>query len=120
MKSTFYKIIALILACLMLIPFSGCTNDSGKDDPEVTGDISGNIGYTPALSAFVRDAINNSEIVKAQKDSKIDVFTGFAFPEKEEGVRVSDEAYARSLEIKDHLNVQIVSTDGGSFTENAD
>lgn len=50
--------------------------------------IPGSIGYTHELSEYVVNAINDSEIVKAQKEHEdIDVFTGIPFSTGEEELK---------------------------------
>ncbi|MBE6888974.1 MAG: ABC transporter ATP-binding protein/permease [Ruminococcaceae bacterium] len=46
-----------------------------------TANQSGGIGYTHALTEFMIDRVNDSEIVKQQKENElVDVFTGVEFP----------------------------------------
>jgi len=52
--------------------------------------ITGAIGYLRTLSQRVANEINSSEIIKAQKDSKIDVLTGFEFYDKNKGKNSGD------------------------------
>ncbi len=54
-------------------------------DSLVNSTNSGGIGYTHALTEFMIDKANNSELVKLQKENPdIDVFTGIEFPKKDE------------------------------------
>ncbi|MCH5204827.1 MAG: ABC transporter ATP-binding protein/permease [Oscillospiraceae bacterium] len=54
-------------------------------DSLINSSNSGSIGYTHALTEFMIDRANNSELVKLQKENpEIDVFTGIEFPEKDE------------------------------------
>ena len=53
---------------------------------------SGGIGYTHALTEYMIDSINNSEIVKQQRDNPtIDVFTGVEFPVEDENETALDK-----------------------------
>lgn len=48
---------------------------------------SGGIGYTHALTEFMIDRVNSSEIVKAQRDNDtIDIFTGVEFPVEDDSM----------------------------------
>ncbi len=59
---------------------------------------SGGIGYTHALTEYMINAVNNSDIVKEQQDNPdVDVFTGIEFPkadEEEEQAMSEEEAMA--------------------------
>ncbi len=55
------------------------------DDSLLNSSASGGIGYTHALTEFMIDRVNNSELVKLQKENpKVDVFTGIEFPDDSE------------------------------------
>lgn len=70
-------------------------------DDSVTGSASGAVGYTSALTEYVIEKINSSEIVKAQLENpETDVFTGIEFDagEDEKEITMADvEAYISSL-----------------------
>ncbi len=54
-------------------------------EDSVSGNISGAVGYTPALTEYVIDQVNRSEIVKQQQENPdIDIFTGISFPSEDE------------------------------------
>lgn len=62
-------------------------------EESVAGNISGAIGYTPALTSYVIEQVNRTEIVKQQLESPdVDIFTGIAFPDED------DEIYQFSME----------------------
>lgn len=64
-------------------------------DGAVSTSINGAIGYTHELTEYVINEVNNSEIVKQQKDNpEIDVFTGFAFDYEEAQQPTDMGAYA--------------------------
>lgn len=68
---------------------------------EVSSDISGTIGYTRALSEYIADKVNNSEIVKQQeKNEEYDVFTGLPFEGTEAGDKAEADAKAAEEEKK--------------------
>ncbi|MGN0688523.1 MAG: ATP-binding cassette domain-containing protein [Oscillospiraceae bacterium] len=63
-----------------------------------TADQSGGIGYTHALTEFMIDRINSSEIVKQQRDNPaVDVFTGVEFP-------IADELRTTLEQITEYVN----------------
>lgn len=54
-------------------------------DSLISSTNSGGIGYTHALTEYMIDKTNSSELVKAQKENPdVDVFTGIEFPKAEE------------------------------------
>ena len=54
-------------------------------DSLISSTNSGGIGYTHALTEYMIDKTNSSELVKAQKEnSDVDVFTGIEFPKADE------------------------------------
>ncbi len=64
------------------------------DDSLLNSSNSGGIGYTHALTEFMIDRVNNSELVKLQKENPdVDIFTGIEFPDdsKEEKEPMSQE-----------------------------
>lgn len=55
------------------------------DDSLINSSNSGGIGYTHALTEFMINRVNDSELVKKQKENPdVDVFTGIEFPKKDE------------------------------------
>ncbi len=74
-----------------------------KQNPEATsGSITGNVGYTHALTEYVINKINETDIAKEQlKNKKINVFTGAKFVDskKADYSNLTDEqkAYIASL-----------------------
>ena len=54
-------------------------------DSLISSTNSGGIGYTQALTEYMIDRVNNSDIVKEQKENPdVDVFTGIEFPKADE------------------------------------
>ena len=54
-------------------------------DSLISSTNSGGIGYTHALTEYMIDKTNSSELVKAQKENPdVDVFTGIEFPKADE------------------------------------
>ncbi|MGN1109648.1 MAG: ATP-binding cassette domain-containing protein [Oscillospiraceae bacterium] len=54
-------------------------------DSLISSTHSGGIGYTHALTEYMIDRVNNSDIVREQKDNPdVDVFTGIEFPKADE------------------------------------
>ena len=60
-----------------------------KNEESVSTSLTGSmIGYTKQLKEYVINKINESEIVKEQKENKdINIFTGMKFPEKNENTK---------------------------------
>lgn len=55
------------------------------DDSLINSSNSGGIGYTHALTEFMINRVNDSELVKKQKENPdVDIFTGIEFPKKDE------------------------------------
>ena len=64
------------------------------------GQVSGSIGYMPSLMLHMIEKVNESEIVRAQKENpEVDVFTGITFekPEKTEVTMEVLQAYLAAL-----------------------
>ncbi len=56
-----------------------------NDDSLINSANSGGIGYTHALTEFMIDRANNSDLVKLQQENPdVDIFTGIEFPKKDE------------------------------------
>lgn len=78
--------------------------------------INGTVGYTHALSEYVVNAINDSEIVKQQlENSDVDVFTGIEFPDGEEEEKAPEytmediKAYIAKLPQEQQAQMQMYS-----------
>ncbi len=87
------------LAAAPAIKVVGIVKPSGDSLLNAAGQ-SGGIGYTHALTEFMIDRVNNSEAVKAQKDSPtVDIFTGVEFPVEDENETALDKIteYINSL-----------------------
>ncbi|MGN1340800.1 MAG: FtsX-like permease family protein, partial [Oscillospiraceae bacterium] len=91
-------------------------------DSLISSTRSGGIGYTHALTEYMIDKVNSSDIVKEQKDNPdVDVFTGIEFPkaDEEEKEAMSESAAMDMImgmftdEQKKQLNEGIM----GSLTE---
>lgn len=81
------------------------------DEDAVATSITGSIGYTKALSEYIIEQNNSSEIVKAQlADADTDVFTGLPFPtsdEEIEKITIDDVyAYIATLPAEDQMAFQ--------------
>lgn len=83
--------------------------------------ISGSVGYTHALSEYVVNAINDSNIVKQQKENPdVDVFTGIEFSTGEEDAQAPEYtmddimAYISTLPEEQQSQMQMYS---GMMTE---
>lgn len=88
-------------------------------DSLISATSSGGIGYTHALTEFMIDRVNSSDIVKQQKDNPaIDVFTGIEFPQpdEEEEEAMSESAAMEMImellsdEQKEQLNQGMMNT----------
>ncbi len=88
-------------------------------DSLISSTSSGGIGYTHALTEFMIDRVNSSEIVKQQKENpEIDVFTGIEFPQpdEEEEEAMSESAAMEMImellsdEQKEQLNQGMMNT----------
>ena len=73
-----------------------------SEDSVISGSVGG-IGYTRELMQYLIEKINDSEIVKAQKENPdINVFTGLAFESQENGFSIdalSDEQKAQMAQM---------------------
>lgn len=56
-----------------------------NSDSMISADSMGGIGYTAALTDYMIEAANSSELVKLQRENPdVDIFTGIEFPKKDE------------------------------------
>jgi len=63
-----------------------------QSEESVTTSMEGAIGYTKDLKEYVINKVNESQIVKEQKDNKdINIFTGTVFPKENENTKFSYE-----------------------------
>ena len=73
-------------------------------EKEASSSISGTIGYKRELTEYVSGLINESEIVKDQKDSEeYDVFSGLPFEDSEAGIKAKEDAKAEAEKKKQEL-----------------
>ena len=69
--------------------------------------VSGTIGYTRALTDYIIDETDGSEVVKAQKrNQEVNVLTGLAFDPEDDDARIADaRTYISGLGISDKANI---------------
>ena len=73
-------------------------------EKEGSSSISGTIGYTRALTEYVSDRINSSDIVKEQQNNEeFDVFTGLPFEGTEAGDKAITDAEAEAEKRRQEL-----------------
>ncbi len=73
-------------------------------EKETSSSISGTIGYKRELTEYVSGLINESEIVKDQKDrEEYDVFSGLPFEDSEAGIKAKEDAKAEAEKKKQEL-----------------
>ncbi len=91
------------------------------NDAAVNTALNSGIGYTKELNEYVINKINDSEIVKEQKENKnINVFTGIAFPKDADKANfkfddLSNEQKARLASLSQEELAKLMQT----YTENA-
>jgi len=77
---------------------------------------SGGIGYTHALTEYMIDKVNNSEIVKQQRDNPtIDVFTGVEFPVEDENETALDKMTEYINSMSEEEAAMMMTQMGGSM-----
>lgn len=86
--------------------------------------INRNIGYTKALSDYIIDYTNNSDVVKAQEESKeINITNGMTFSPSDDSVRIEDtKKYLSNLGISDKAKfcqeILMASPNGDASVQN--
>lgn len=91
-------------------------------DSLISSTNSGGIGYTHALTEYMINKVNDSELVKAQKENPdVDVFTGIEFPkadEEEDKAMSQSEAMSMIMEmLSDEQQAQLNQGIMASLTE---
>lgn len=78
------------------LKISGIVKSTSDDSSNVT--IDGNLGYTKALTNYLIDYANDSEVVKAQQDSKdINIINGLHFSPESDEIKIQDARTYLSL-----------------------
>ena len=118
MKSVTIKILALLLAALMVLPMLAACGDTqeGTEDTTVGGAVTE--GDTEKQPAVAKKDYEDEEFVAIYC---ADTFNkGYFFIEEDErkpGNDMDDKVYERALNVEEYLGVDIVAENGGNFQE---
>ena len=117
MKSVTMKILALLLAALMVLPMLAACGDTGEDNPDTT-------------AGAVTEGETEKQPAVAKKDYKDAEFTaiycadtfneGYFFIEEDQrkpGNDMDDKIYERILNVEEYLGVELIAESGGNFQE---
>lgn len=125
MKSVTTKLLALLLAALMLLPLAACGEN--QENTETQGNTgTGAANTTPESEGVETKAPPTVEKNNYKGDEFIvlycsDIFrNGYYLVEEEDrtpGNELEDKIYARTLAVEDYLGVDVIGQDGGTFTE---
>ena len=118
MKSVTSKILALLLAALMVLPMLAACGDTGENNPDTTVGGAVTEDETEKQPAVAKKDYNDAEFVAIYC---ADTFNpGYFFIEEDErkpGNDMDDKVYERALNVEEYLGVDIIAENGGSFTE---
>ena len=118
MKSVTIKILALLLAALMVLPMLAACGDTqeGTEDTTVGGAVTE--GETEKQPAVAKKDYKDAEFVAIYC---ADTFNpGYFFIEEDErkpGNDIDDKVYERALNVEEYLGVDIIAENGGNFQE---
>ena len=117
MKSVTMKILALLLAAMMILPLMVACGDTTEDPKDTTGSAE-------------TEATTEKQPAVAKKDYQGAEFTaiycadtfneGYFFIEEDEiqmGNDLEDKIYERMLNVEEYLGVEIIAENGGNFQE---
>lgn len=119
MKSVTKKILALLLAVSMVIPFAACgetTDDPSSDDTATQAVTEGETERKPTVE---KKNYNEDFTAIYCRDTFVE---GYFFLEEDErtpGNDLDDKVYERMIKVEGYLGVDITAEDGGIFTEYA-
>ncbi len=114
----FTRFASLLLAALMLLSLAACANAVGEAETTASNET---VAETEATTEYVPD------IEKKNYDADFNIVIGGTFTPsyifveelEENGGQMQSTVYDRSINIKDHLGVQMALQDAGSWTEYA-
>lgn len=118
MKSVTIKIMALLLAALLVLPMLAACGDTqeGTEDTTVGGAVTE--GETEKQPAVAKKDYDDAEFVAIYCS---DTFNeGYFFIDEEDrkpGNDMDDQVYERALNVEEYLGVDIIAEDGGNFQE---
>lgn len=120
MKSVTIKILALLLAALMVLPMLAACGDTGENNPDTTVGDAVTEGETEKQPAVAKKDYKDAEFVAIYC---ADTFNpGYFFIEEDErkpGNDMDDKVYERGLNVEEYLGVELVAVNGGTYLEYA-
>lgn len=118
MKSVTIKIMALLLAALLVLPMLAACGDTqeGTEDTTVGGSVTE--GETEKQPAVAKKDYDDAEFVALYCSDTFN--NGYFFIDEEDrkpGNDMDDQVYERALNVEEYLGVDIIAEDGGNFRE---
>ena len=114
MKSVTIKLLALLLAAVMILPMLAACGDTGDGNTDTTaGDVSE--GDTQRVSAIEKKNYDKEFTAIYCADTFNE---GYFFIEEDEiqmGNDLEDKLYERMLNVEEHLGIEIVTQNGGDY-----
>ena len=114
MKSVTIKILALLLAALMVLPMLAACGDTGENNPDTTVGDAVTEGETEKQPAVAKKDYKDAEFVAIYC---ADTFNeGYFFIDEEDrkpGNDMDDKVYERALNVEEYLGVEIIAENGG-------
>ena len=118
MKSVTIKILALLMAALLVLPMLAACGDTGEDDSVTTVGGAVTEGETEKQPAVAKKDYDDAEFVAIYC---ADTFNeGYFFIDEEDrkpGNDMDDRVYERALNVEEYLGVDIIAENGGNFQE---
>ncbi len=117
MKSVTMKILALLLAALMVLPMLAACGDTGEDNPDTTvGEVTE--GDTEKQPAVAKKDYKDAEFTAIYR---ADTFNeGYFFIEEDQrkpGNDMDDKIFERILNVEEYLGVELIAESGGNYEE---
>lgn len=118
MKSVTIKILALLLAALLVLPMLAACGDITEENPDTTVGGAVTEGDTERQPAVAKKDYEDAEFVAIYC---ADTFNeGYFFIDEEDrkpGNDMDDRVYERALNVEEYLGVDIIAENGGNFQE---
>ena len=117
MKSVTTKILALLLAALMVLPMLAACGDTVEPNSDTTGGDAVTEGETEKQPAVAKNDYDGEFTALYCADT---FNKGYFFIEEDErqpGNDMDDKVYERMLNVEEYLGVDIIAENGGNFQE---
>lgn len=116
MKSVTSKILALLLAALLVVPMLAACGDTGDDNTDTTGGAETE-ATTEKQPAVAKNTYDSEFTVIYCADTFNEGYFFIEEDERQPGNDMDDKVYERALNVEEYLGVEIIAENGGTFQE---